>query len=246
MSGEYEEGGYQPKWKNKQGRVFGAESGRQQAKASESSDMRLKNEQTKGEGVVKIRKFLAELFKKTEKVNFSDLEKYLDWVVVAYDNYILYKKFKDGQIDLEQDELGVISQAILTGRNNKNLDILTSRSSGPGGQNTQKNESRVQIFHLPTGLMAVSQDERSPEQNKKNETRYLFDMVIKHLDFFKKTVRGKEELSVTLERLCNEAFGDEYRRLDSREMAVVDLLWEDKFGVAPTVLKIEKKNPPLV
>lgn len=246
MSGEYEEGGYQPNWRNKQGRVFGAESGRQQAKASESSDMRLKNEQTKGEGVVKIRKFLAELFKKTEKVNFSELENYLDWVIKVYDSYSLYKKVKDGEIVLDKEELDRIKEIILTGGDSDNIKVLTSLSGGAGGQNVQKNESRIQAFHLPTSLMAVSQDERSPEQNKRKASDYLFDMVNKHLDFLKKTVRGSEALSVTLERLCNESFGSQYRKLDSKSREVIDLLWEDKFGVAPTVLKLEKKNPPLI
>ena len=47
------------------------------------------------------------------------------------------------------------------------------RSSGPGGQYTNKRETAVRITYLPTGLVATSQTERNQLQNKENAMAVL-------------------------------------------------------------------------
>lgn len=47
------------------------------------------------------------------------------------------------------------------------IKIETMRCSGNGGQNVNKLETGIRITHLPTGLSATAQEERSQMQNKK-------------------------------------------------------------------------------
>jgi len=53
------------------------------------------------------------------------------------------------------------------------LDISFFRSSGPGGQNVNKVETAVRITHLPTGVVVVSQKERSQNANKESAMNIL-------------------------------------------------------------------------
>lgn len=55
----------------------------------------------------------------------------------------------------------------------KDMKIEFSRSSGPGGQNVNKVETAVRIIHLPTGLSAASQSERSQSSNKEKALMLL-------------------------------------------------------------------------
>lgn len=55
----------------------------------------------------------------------------------------------------------------------KDLEIETFCSGGPGGQNVNKVASAVRIRHLPTGIMAKCQNHRSQLQNKANALEIL-------------------------------------------------------------------------
>ena len=63
--------------------------------------------------------------------------------------------------------------------NPEDLKIDTFRSSGPGGQHMQKTSSAVRVTHLPTGLVATCQSQRSQHRNKETALRILHARVLK-------------------------------------------------------------------
>ena len=55
----------------------------------------------------------------------------------------------------------------------KDLKVEFFRSGGPGGQNVNKVETAVRIIHLPTGIAASSQIQRSQAQNREYALKLL-------------------------------------------------------------------------
>jgi len=104
------------------------------------------------------------------------------------------------------DVIPALSEDIEIEIDPKDLKIETFRSSGPGGQHVNVTDSAVRITHLPTGISAACQEERSQIKNK--ETALLI-LKAKLAEYYEK--KRREEL----ERLRGEkkevAWGSQIR-----------------------------------
>ena len=83
----------------------------------------------------------------------------------------------------------------------KDLRIDLFCAGGAGGQHVNKTESAVRMTHIPTGLVAVCQDERSQIRNRE---KCLATLKARILDFR----RREEEAKIGADRLTLRGSGD--------------------------------------
>ena len=88
----------------------------------------------------------------------------------------------------------------------KDIRIDLFCAGGAGGQHVNKTESAVRMTHLPTGLVAVCQDERSQIRNRE---KCLATLKARILDFR----RREEEAKVGADRLTLRGSGDRSEKI---------------------------------
>ncbi len=88
----------------------------------------------------------------------------------------------------------------------EDLRIDTFRSSGPGGQHMQKTSSAVRVTHLPTGLVAVCESQRSQHQNKESALRILYARLLE----LERVKEEKEKAKLKGERV-DASWGNQIR-----------------------------------
>jgi peptide chain release factor 1 len=97
----------------------------------------------------------------------------------------------------EEDELEIPEKDI-------RIDLFCA--GGAGGQHVNKTESAVRMTHLPTGLVAVCQDERSQQRNRE---KCFATLKARILDFR----RREEEARIGADRLSLRGSGDRSERI---------------------------------
>ena len=88
----------------------------------------------------------------------------------------------------------------------KDIRIDLFCAGGAGGQHVNKTESAVRMTHLPTGLVAVCQDERSQIRNRE---KCFATLKARILDF----KRRQEEAKLGADRLSLRGSGDRSERI---------------------------------
>ena len=86
------------------------------------------------------------------------------------------------------------------------LKVETFRSSGAGGQHVNKTESAVRMTHLPTGIVASCQNERSQHKNRATAMKILQARL-----FEQEQERQREKLEQLRGELGSIAWGNQIR-----------------------------------
>jgi peptide chain release factor 2 len=115
--------------------------------------------------------------------------------------------------------------------NPKDLEVDTFKASGAGGQHVNKTESAVRITHMPSGIVAACQSERSQHKNRSTAMKML-KAKLYELEFNKRNAAAK----VLEDSKSDVSWGNQIRSYVLDQSRIKDLRTNVEIGNTTAVL----------